>query len=207
MPPLKWTLHLLLEELAHYAYPAIVEQQLRLKCTRGLIRFQVSNCFLSFSRCIKPVADNSTMVGIFEAEFWQYWLTAYQRLRSSGVDSLTSILTHMRGIPPKWNLLIKIVCFNCVSYMFKLQSPPKYSPFEARHLSRCFYHCSEQFLIFPILVTFSVSSVFFVCLFHLFYVHIGKMFPFKDIFFSSKETKKCLSGQDEVKEGAAGAQG
>ena len=41
------------------------------------------------------------------------------------------------GNPPKRNLFIKKLCI--YSYMFKLQSPSKYSPFEAIHLLRFFF--------------------------------------------------------------------
>ena len=71
--------------------------------------------------------------------------------------------------------------------MFKLQSLSKYSPFDAIHLSRCFFHCSKQFLNSSILMPFS-SAVF---LFHLF--HISKMFPFKDFFHLGKQTNKNVT--------------
>ena len=44
--------------------------------------------------------------------------------------------------------------------MLKLQSPSTYSPFDEIHLSRCFLHCSKQFLNLSILVPFSASAVF-----------------------------------------------
>ena len=75
---------------------------------------------------------------------------------------------------------------NCIySYTFKLQSPSKYSPFDAIHLSRHFFPCSKEFLNTSILMLFSASAVF---LFHLFY--ISKMFPFED--FSSRGAKNSL---------------
>ena len=52
------------------------------------------------------------------------------------------MLLYMRGTQ-KWNLFIK----NCIySFMFKFQSPSRYSPFDAINLSRHFFHCSKQFL-------------------------------------------------------------
>ena len=43
--------------------------------------------------------------------------------------------------PPQFNYK------NCVVILtFKLQSPSKYSPFDAIHLFRRFFHCSEKFL-------------------------------------------------------------
>ena len=49
---------------------------------------------------------------------------------------------------------------NIYPYMFKLQSPSKYSPFDAIHLSRRLSHCSEQFLNSSILMPLSASAVF-----------------------------------------------
>ena len=46
------------------------------------------------------------------------------------------------------------------SYMFKLQSPSKYSPFDAVHLMRHFFHCSKQFLNMLILMPFSAFATF-----------------------------------------------
>ena len=62
--------------------------------------------------------------------------------------------------------------------MFKLQSPSKYSPFDAIYLLRLFS---------PLLKTV-FERVDFWCLlvflpFFLFYLlHVGKMFPFEDFF-------------------------
>ena len=69
-------------------------------------------------------------------------------------------------------------------YMFKLQSPSKYSPFDSVHLSRFFSHCSKQFLNSSILMPFSASAGFV----HLF--HFEKTFPFEGTFHSGKQTKK-----------------
>ena len=49
------------------------------------------------------------------------------------------------GTPQKTqNLFIKKLCI--YSSMFTLQSPSKYSPFDAIYLLRHFFHCSKQFL-------------------------------------------------------------
>ena len=72
--------------------------------------------------------------------------------------------------------------------MFKLQSPSKYSPFDAIYLLRCFFHCSKQFLNLSILMPFSVSAIF---LFYLF--HIDKTFPCEDIFHPRKQPNKKKS--------------
>ena len=84
----------------------------------------------------------------------------------------------------------------CVySYMFKLQSPSKCSPFDAIHLSRCFFHCSKQFLNLSILMLFSASAGFlFFCLF------VSPLLPWQSIslwgLFSSRETKKVAWGEN-----------
>ena len=44
--------------------------------------------------------------------------------------------------------------------MFKLQSLSEYSPFDAIHLSRHFFHCSKQFLNTLILMPLSASAIF-----------------------------------------------
>ena len=72
--------------------------------------------------------------------------------------------------------------------MFQLQSRSMYSPFDAIHLSKHFFHCSKrfsthQFLCLLVLLLFS--------LFHFF--HFGKCFPLRT--FSTRETNKnSLSG-------------
>ena len=85
------------------------------------------------------------------------------------------------------------------SYMFKLQSPSKYSPFDAIYLLRCFFHCSKQFLNSLILTPFSASAIFLLLLFPIF--RIGKMFPFEDFFYLGKQNKSL--GWDRMnREGA-----
>ena len=57
------------------------------------------------------------------------------------------------------------------AYMFKLWSPSKYSPFDAIHLSRHFFHCSKQFFSSLMLMPFSVSTVcLFVSAFRTFFI-------------------------------------
>ena len=56
---------------------------------------------------------------------------------------LSKIASMYEGYPEEKNLFIK----NCVFILtFKLQSSSKYSPFDAIHLLRWFFHCSKQFL-------------------------------------------------------------
>ena len=61
------------------------------------------------------------------------------------------------GNPQNGIYLWKTVYFSC---MFKLQSPSKYSPLSAIYLLKHFFHCSEQFLNYSILMSFSASAVF-----------------------------------------------
>ena len=57
--------------------------------------------------------------------------------------------------PPQFNYK------NCVVILtFKLQSPSKYSPFDAIHLFRRFFHCSEKFLNLLILMPCSAFAIF-----------------------------------------------
>ena len=103
---------------------------------------------------------------------------------------ISSTLKCTREDPPKTqSLFIKKLCIH--SYVFKLQSPTKYSPFDAMHLSRHFFHCSKQVLN-PILMPFSVSDCF---LFHL--SHIDKKSPLRAFFIQGNNKKKSL-GWDQV---------
>ena len=74
------------------------------------------------------------------------------------------------------------------SYLFQLQSPSKYSPFDAIHLLRSFFHCSKQFLNLSILVPFSASAIFCFT-----YSTSAKHFPLR----TSRETQSH-SGWDWV---------
>ena len=77
-------------------------------------------------------------------------------------------------------------------YIFKLQSPSKYSPVDAKHLIKTFFPLLETvFELVNFCSSFCAASVF---LFHC--LHISKSLPFED--FSSRETKKSHSGQDQV---------
>ena len=82
-------------------------------------------------------------------------------------------------------------------YMFKLQSPSNYSPFDTIHLSRCFFHCSKPFLNSLILLPLSASAVFVSTLPHRQNVSLWEL-------ISSSKTKKGHSEQDQVnREGGA----
>ena len=69
------------------------------------------------------------------------------------------------------------------SYTFKLQSPSKYSPFDAIHLSRLFSTAQNSFWTrwFWCLLVF----LLFFILFHLFHITI----PFEDLFHPGKQQK------------------
>ena len=80
------------------------------------------------------------------------------------------------------------------SYMFKLQSPSKYSPFDAIHLSRCFFHCSEQVLNSLILIPSSSSAFFFVC---FTCSTLAKCFPLRALFIQG-DKKKITQGEEWI---------
>ena len=65
---------------------------------------------------------------------------------------------HMRGDPPKHRIYLQKFCI--YSYRLEIQSSSKYSAFDAIHLSRHFFHCSEQFLNSLHLMPVSASAVF-----------------------------------------------
>ena len=96
----------------------------------------------------------------------------------------------MRRDPKYHNLFIKncvffLVCVCIYSYMFKLQLPSKYFPFDAIYLSRCFFHLSKQFLNLSILMPFSASAIFVSLLPHQQNISLWGL-------FSSGEIKKSL---------------
>ena len=83
-------------------------------------------------------------------------------------------------------------------YMLKLQSTSKYSPLDAVHLLRRFFHCSKQFLNSLILMPFSTSAIFYFIS-----STSAKHFPLRTFF---TQGGKCPLGPDRVnREG--GAQG
>ena len=97
-----------------------------------------------------------------------------ERSASLPVPHVTHSLTHthtQERPPPKPEFIYKKLCI--YSYTFKLQSPSKYSLFNAK-----------RFLNSSILMSFSASAIF---LFHFF--HMGKTFPFEDFFHLGKQTK------------------
>ena len=97
----------------------------------------------------------------------------------------------MKRDPKNQNLFIK----NCVcSYMFKYQSPSKYSPFDAGHLSRCFLHFSKQVLHTSILMPFTAYAIF--CFTSS---TSTKCFPLRTFFIGETAKKVARSeGSDQV---------
>ena len=91
----------------------------------------------------------------------------------------------MRGDPKKWEFIYKKLYI--YSYMFTLQSPSKYSPFDAIHLLSCFFHCSEQFLNSLILMPFNVAGFCFTS------CTSANHFPLRT--FSAEETKTVARGK------------
>ena len=69
--------------------------------------------------------------------------------------SINNLYTRRKPKNPKF-IYKKLYSY---SYMFKIQSPPKYSTFDAIHQLRCFFHCSKQVLSLSILMAFSASTV------------------------------------------------
>ena len=78
--------------------------------------------------------------------------------------------------------------------MFKLQSPSKHSPFDAIHLSRCFFYCSKQFLSSSILMPFLASAIF--CLFVSPLPHQQNV-PFEVFFHLGKQKKSLMEKSGE----------
>ena len=81
-------------------------------------------------------------------------------------------------------LIYKKLCIQ--SYMFKLQSPLRYSLFDTTYLSGYFFHCSKRFLNMSILMPFSASAIFVLDL-----CTSAKPYPLKN--FSYGETKVAWS--------------
>ena len=94
------------------------------------------------------------------------------------------------GGPQNPEFIYKKFCI--CSYMFKVQSPSKYSPFDAIHLSRYFCHCSKQFLNSSILMPFSASAFFYFT-----FSTLAKHFPLGTFFVKENKKKSCL-GWDQV---------
>ena len=108
-------------------------------------------------------------------------------------------IVHMHGCyiynkePPQTEFIYTKLCI--YSYMFKLQSPSKYSTIDAIHLSRHFFLLLKQFW-----------TQWFLCLllllpFLFYFFNTSKTFPLRKWgLFSSRETnkQKSLSEQDQV---------
>ena len=66
----------------------------------------------------------------------------------------------MRGDPKKPQIYLQKIMYLFLNRVFKLQSPPSYSPSDTMHLTRCFFRCSKQFSNCLILMPFSAFAIF-----------------------------------------------
>ena len=101
----------------------------------------------------------------------------------------TSTISHVhitRGDPQNMEFIYKKlhICF----YIFKLQSPSKYSLFDAIHLSRCFPICLQQSLNLLVLMPFK----YFLC---SAFSTSAKSFPFRIFFIQGNKQKKVAGGK------------
>ena len=127
--------------------------------------------------------DSKTLFHIFTANIFSCMgaYLSYGSLKKHLVLYLIKISTFgiyydMRGNPPKLECIYKRLYI--YSYMFKLQSPSKYSPFDAIHLSRHFFPTAQkQFLNSLILMSFSASAVFCFT-----FSTLAKHFPLRTFF-------------------------
>ena len=111
--------------------------------------------------------------------------------------ALCSLPLYLPSILPQTGIYKKLCIY---SHMFKLQSPSKYSPFDAVHPWRHFTHCSEQFQNSLIWMPFSAFAIF--CFTSS---TSAKPFPLRTFFHPGKQKKSCLGWDRVNREG--GAQG
>ena len=97
-------------------------------------------------------------------------------------------------LPPKF--IYKKLCI--YSYMFKLQSPSKFAPFDAIHVLRCIFHCSRQFLNSSISVPFSASAIFSFT-----FSTSAKCFPWRTFFHPGKQAEGKEKSRGVNREGRA----
>ena len=91
------------------------------------------------------------------------------------------------GAKPQEFIYIKF----CIHfYMFKLDSPSRYSSSDAMHLLRHFFHCSKQFLNSSILMPFSASAIFCST-----YSTLAKRFSLSTFSYGETTTKKVTWGE------------
>ena len=138
----------------------------------------------------------------------QLWLLKFicQVMGNTGHSPLlntllfNTLLFNMRWDPKSPKFIYKKLCI--YSHMFKLQSPSKCSPFDAIHLSRPFFHHSEQVLNSLILGPFSACGI---CLFVCFASSTSaKHFPWRIFLIQGNKNKSCL-GRDQVNGGSKGS--
>ena len=109
-------------------------------------------------------------------------------------------MTHIWNMTggPKMEFVYKKLCI--YSYMFKLQSSSKHSPFDIIYLTRRFFYCWKQFLNSSILMPFSASAIFYFTSSTL-----AKHFRLRTFFIG--ETKMVTQGEIRVnrKDGPLGS--
>ena len=72
------------------------------------------------------------------------WAHAFVSVYMASASMLyVPMCCHMRGTKNTLEFIYKKLCI--YSYMFKLQSPSKHSPFARIHPFRLFFHCPKQF--------------------------------------------------------------
>ena len=107
------------------------------------------------------------------------------------VNKFSYYVITYKGDSQKTKFIYKKLCI-IYSYTCKLQSPSKYSPFDAMHLTRHIFHCSKQFLNLWILVLFSASDIFCCISFRS-----AKHFPSRTFFILGNKKKFFRSRSSE----------
>ena len=117
----------------------------------------------------------------------------HHRTSKNLLTLLRKLTFGMQGGTQKPDFIYQKLCV--YSYTVKLQSPSEYSPFDAIHPSRRFFHRPKQFMNALILIPFSASVIFW---FHFF--HISES-PFEDFFHWENKKKPSCSGWDQMNGG------
>ena len=129
--------------------------------------------------------------------FYTNVIIKVNRSTYSSLEYSLCLCSYEGGPPQNLEFIYKKLCI--YSYIFKLQSPSKYSPFDAIYLSRCFFHCSKQFVNLLIVMPLSASDIF--CFTSS---TSAKHFLLRTFFIQGNKQKSSL-GQDRVnRESGAG---
>ena len=141
------------------------------------MQLQVYNFALNFVQRVVLLPGNKAATLKTSSFSDEASLPSPSTLLTSAVCNPESLL-NMRGGPKPLEFPSEKIVYLLLHG--KLQSPSKYSPFDAIRLLRHFSHCSKQFLNSSILMPFSVSVVF------CFTSSISKTFPFEGFFSLGK---------------------